>query len=744
LLLAPLVAFWPIVFGGYSLTQNPAGLDFGRIYGSEVVSIMDPAVSTGLLEPYLAYLRRNLARGRIPLANMKNGLGDCGVEQPQAGSLYILNPLLLLLPAGKPLAYDLFQLFHVYIAMAGMYFLLRFYVSDFVAAAASVLVILSGVTYLVMNMDHYRNFAWAPAMMAGAVGLIRQRKARGHAFLLVFAGVASGTAGNTQEFAGALFATLVISVVEFVAARPFRWRWVAVLAACLAAIVLMASIATLPYLWSRHEGNIWDMGDPGRAVRHSDWVWIFSWVLPRTFGVYPWVFLQKQPYWPHGELSTAAFLLLVLGILSGWTRRSGRFRSPPGAACIVLPFVILAGLIKIVHYPVLDFFGRIPFLNVFFFIKYHLWLFPLAGVVLAVGLQAATSLPSPHRRRRVLWAVLIVMAVLAGMVFYLAVRPDYRMVGPLLAMPLGGKFQVLALNYAVSIGVFALAAAVLYFLPKHWEPILFGLFLMQSTAMFPFGLKGRRDHYQPGFEGAGQAGFDHRGKRLLIREPSNSNLLWDAESITSYGPAVNGPYRQFMIRNLSAPKAGAAIFDVIPYRLDSGHVRALQLTGVAAVYGYQVDAPGLADRLAPRVYAIRDSLPRVFVVSEDTHRQLRDVQPVYGALKEVIERIRSDLGALPQPDGVVVEGDAVRFRLKAGARGVVVLNQVYTTDWTLNGRRPEKFLDLFAAWPAEATRQENAARYWPAGLTIGMIAAGAGLILFLLLDRFALRAVRTR
>jgi hypothetical protein len=76
LLLAPLVTFSPIVFGGYTLNQNDAGIDPSRLYGHlGGIPVMDPAGSGLGDEPFLFNLRRELARGHVPLLNMKNGMG---------------------------------------------------------------------------------------------------------------------------------------------------------------------------------------------------------------------------------------------------------------------------------------------------------------------------------------------------------------------------------------------------------------------------------------------------------------------------------------------------------------------------------------------------------------------------------------------------------------------------------------------------------------------------------------------
>ncbi len=415
LVVAPMLVFWPFLFGGYSLTQNSVGLVPGTPYlGLSVLPVADPAGSALLDEAYLVDLARHLARGQVPLLNMRNALGAPGVECLH--SFYVLNPLLLLLPTSGPLYYDLFQLLHVLIALLGFYYLLRLYVQPFAAVAASVLVVLSGVTFTWINLENYRSFAWTPLMIAGAAGLARGQNVRRHGWMFFAAAVAAGTAGNPQEFAlGLLASAMVYATERWVAGhRPARSSLAFPL--CLLAAVSVAAVAILPFLVSRHTGELWITNQPDRSVRPYDVAWLFSWVLPRVQGFHPYLFIQNRPYWPHSDLSTTGFLLLVLGAMAAWRRPRLALQTPASAVAAMAAVVIPLGLAKVAAAQVLAFVRYLPLVREVFFIKYHLYLFALAAVHIAVGLERTVELERGQRRRRLLVAVGVVAAVIAAIV----------------------------------------------------------------------------------------------------------------------------------------------------------------------------------------------------------------------------------------------------------------------------------------------------------------------------------------
>ena len=732
LLLAPLLVFSPFLFGGYTLSQNEIGVDRSRPYGHvNVVPLADPTGSALLDEPYLAHLKRELLRGRVPILNMKNGLGAPGVESLLTGSFYILNPVLLLLPTGKPFYYDLFQLLHVYVFLIGTYALLRHYVSRFAAAATGILVGLSGATFLWFNMEHYRNYAWLPLMMAAAVAMARQKDVRGHALLLLFATVACGTAGNPQETLMALGSTVLLYSIEFTAG-PRRLTNAVLFAACLIAAVLMFSIALLPYLLSYADGNLWATNDPGRSIREYDPIWTFSWFLPRVAGFYPYLFLHDRLYWPHSDLSTVGCFLLVTGMLYGVTRWDSCWRTPQVAVCLTLPVVIAIGLIKIVHVPLFNFVQYVPLLRELFFIKYHLYLFALACIPIAIGLHEVARLPDKNRRTLVAAAVAIVLLVVTAAVIYLRVRPEYFIDQ---TSPREIRVVVLVKHIGVSLAVFGLAAWTLWTLPRHWQGMLLGVFVFQALAALPFGFAKRLDAYPSRFGAEAVA-----GKRLLIREMANTNLFFDLETVTMYDAIVNTHYRNFLLTFFHLIN-GDAIYQPIERTLDARQVQALQLIGTNAVAGYGTSASAALAHSNDTGFEIVDPLPRAFVVSSATYLSLYNQRCSKETIEGIVQTIQQDLQTMPQPVGIQLGNGTVRFGVRPPANGVLVLNYAYSTNWTYREKRGRLFLGLWPAWPFEASAEDVVLTYWPRGLTMGLWTAITGLVLALALYALVLRRV---
>lgn len=732
LVLAPLFVFSPFLFGGYTLSQNEIGVDRSRPYGGmNLVPLADPAGSALLDEPYLVHLKRELLQARIPILNMQNGLGAPGVESPLTGSFYVLNPVLLLLPTAKPFYYDLFQLLHVYIFLLGTYFLLKYYVSSFAAAATGILVGLSGATYLWFNMENYRNYVWLPFMMAGAVGMAREPQIRKHALLLVFATVACGTAGNPQETAMALGSTVLVYAIEFTASSR-RIENAARFAACLLASVLMFSVAVLPYVFSQADGNLWATNDPGRAIRPYDPVWIFSWFLPRVAGFYPFLFLRNRLYWPHGDLSTVGFFLLICGVLYGAAHWDSRWRVAKVSLCLALPVVIAVGLIKIVHVPALDFFQYIPFLRELFFIKYHLYLFALAGIAIAIGLDETAALPDKDRRKVVVAGAMIVLLIVAAAVIYLSFRTEYS-IGPDIPLPV--RQMVLVKHIGVSLAVFGLGAWILYSLPKRWQGLLLGLFIFQAFAALPFGFAKRLDAYPSWFRAEAAA-----AKRLLIRDWPNTNLFFNVESIADYDAVINRHYRDFILTFFNVINA-QAIYEPTEATFDASQVRALQLVGTEVAVGFRTNAPATLARPNGPSFEIVDPLPRAFVVSSATYLSLYNQRNSKETIEGIVQALQQDVHTIPQPTDLRLGNGSVRFRLRAPSNGVLVLNYAYSTNWTYRGRKAQLFLDLWPAWPIRSSADTDVVlTYWPRGLTVGLWAAFAGLMLMTGLWAFALKA----
>jgi hypothetical protein len=731
LVLAPLVVFGPFLLAGYTLSQNVVANDYSKPYGGlGVVAVADPAGSALMGEPYLVYLKRSLAAGRLPLLNMKNGLGAMGVESLLNGTFYVLNPVLFLLPTHKPLYFDLFTLLHVYVLLLGFYYFLRHYVSEFAAAGTSILVGLSGVTYAWANMEHYRSFAWLPMMMGAAVAIARDDRPRRSVAIFAFALIAACTAGNIQEFGIDLAATCVVFLVEFASRTPRRWSAALIFGGVLLAGLLMSAVAFLPYFASLSDGNVWATNESARSVRHLDPAWLFNWLMPRVIGVYPYLFLRDAPYWLHSDLSTVAVFFMVLGVIHGIRNRSQFLRAPDVTACLVLPFVMAAGLVKVVHFPFLDFVRHIPFAQQFFFAKYYLYVFALASVPIAIGLDRLPALLG-ERRTVVKGGVAVILVLLMFMVACLWIRPDYALAG----IPWEIRRRLYIMNFAVSLGAFAVTAVLIHRRPRNWRGLSLCVFVLQSLALLPAGLGTRAAEYPVRYEAEAKG-----GERVLIRETASTNLFFDVESIALFDAVVNRYYRDF-INGFFAVTNPQAIYQPSEKTLDRAQARALQLLGTSRVYGYEVEAGGPARREGD-AYSIENPLPRVFVLSADTYASLRDVKLSKENIDSVVSKLVEDIRRTQQPFDLSVEGESISFSTPAtGAGAVLVVNQAYSTNWLYQARPSKRLLELWPSWPLQAGTTQQVT-YWPRGLTLGLAAMPVGFVLFLIVYFLSAKTLR--
>jgi hypothetical protein len=313
LLAAVPVVFFPVVFGPYTLAQNPHAVDHGTRFLSPEIPFWDPAAASFQDEPWLYVIRQHLREGRLPLVNLQNALGATFAESLQPGIFYPGNLLLLLL-GGEGLGYfDAFTLLHVALLTFGLFVLLRLYARAEVACACALLTALSGVTFAHANMVHYRGFAWLPLMLWGGVRLARGESKALPALTLALATLCAGTAGNIQDFLLSGLTTGLMVSGEALRSRQ-RKGWL-LACGCLLLGMGLASPAFIPYLASLKAGNLSSVADSPRCLLSTPPAYFATWLMPGIAGsvtvhlVTPF-FHDRQP-----DFSTVGFLLLCAGLV---------------------------------------------------------------------------------------------------------------------------------------------------------------------------------------------------------------------------------------------------------------------------------------------------------------------------------------------------------------------------------------------------------------------------------------------
>lgn len=730
----------PFLFFGFSIAQGEFTADYMHPFRKiNAVAVIDPTHSALLSEAYLPELKRALVHGSVPLLNMKSGLGALGVESFLTSSFYVLNPVLLLLPTDKPVYYTLFQILHICLLLFGLYVLLRLYSSPFVSAAVAIFVTFSGVTFLWMNLDTYRNASWCPWIIAGAVNVARNHASRKGAWMLCLALIASVSAGNPQETLVDAVATCIIFSAELYAA-PKQGRFKAVILFCLScsAAALVSAISVLPYLFSNGAGNIYTAKNIERSIQPYPWYELLTVLIPKFFGYYPFRFLKGSEYNPHVDLGPVYCFFIAAGMIACFSKASRLHYRHRFIVCATVVVTVALGYLKIVDFWPLRFVAQIPMVRNILFVRYYLYLYVLLSIVMAMGLEAIVKSDPGSRRRLVRNAAIPVVSAMVALVFYSLLSSNYA-IGPEVEY----LFRRAAyLTWIVSGFVSVTVATLCWYQPRCWRAMVIMCAVIQGLVLIPPGLGMRYGKYQAALAGD-QPRFHH--DRAIRRNKPDQSLFFGSESFLAYDGVLNMHYVEF-VSTLFPASNGRGLMD-LRYILGPTQVKALQLAGAVGIEGYPLENEndGLTEGVRPGPdHLIRDPLPRVFAVKQQTFDRLQQITLNASSLDQVLSLIRADLAVVPQPVDVHQDGTSFDLRLPGAKNSALVLNQAYSTFWTLNSAKADQLLTFLTAWPANETEDgELHIRYWPDGLWTGFILWIPAIVLMILMDKSARRVVLT-
>lgn len=506
IVLAPLLVFHQILFGGYTLSQAPLGIHEDKVVdGLPFITVSDPCASAMQDEPWLVHIRRSLANGEVPLVNLRNGLGAPLLESLQSGVWYPPNLWLFVLDTSRPGFFDWFSVAHVTVFLAGLYALGLLYGRRELALAVAVSVAFCGVTYQHMNMVHYRGAVWLPWMLWGAV-----RIARGRVNVWTLAGLAgavicNATAGNTQDTVTSLIAMSGVFTVEWLARLSHTPSdigtalWPRTSSAVVFSLVVggglaIGSLAILPYLVARGDGDLTTFVGTHRSIAAIDWDWMLCLLMPRIVGMGPHYLRDHGVgHWPS-DFTTAGMLFVGLcaaAICIPSVPEHRRYASRAALAGLLL--LLVTGLLKIKHVPLFDFFARIPFLGEVMFSKYHLWIYPVLGILGVAGLERTATM-SPAARRRVV-GITVAVGVLAGIAvgWRISHSEHWKSVWSAGFDPVVTRH--LLQIYAVSLGTAVAAAALWCWRPERAGWALVALLVGQAALLCPQAYREERPAY---------------------------------------------------------------------------------------------------------------------------------------------------------------------------------------------------------------------------------------------------------
>lgn len=755
LLVAPALAYYPITFYGYTLARNPLATTADPTFIGAQVSwpVADPWAASQQDEAWLVLIRNILARGELPVVNLQNGMGAPFLESLQPGALYPLNLLLLLLDTTRPLYFDIFSLLHVYILVVGLFFLFQLYSRKEIAAAVAILIGLSGVTYANVNMVHYRGFVWLPWMLYSSIQLLRGHAATKYVALLFFSLLAGMTAGNIQDFFISLCTVFAGCTIELIGVKGWQHKKSAVIcASCMMAALLVGSVAVLPYLLSKQEGNLFTVENSSRSLEGPPLRWSLSWLLPRINGFFPNHLTQSDSWYlptptftavdpllssrigmlrrkglPQADFTTVG-VLLVFGAIMGSLLRTETANPRLKYAVLGFSLVSVLALVKTVQPSVLDFVQNIPVVNGLKFHKYNLFIHVTLGIAIAAGLERLTALPPDRRRWTILSAAGLTAGCVLGALLFFSIDsglsishiPNRRM-----------QLEWLQVT-GTSIFVAAFTALLLYRFDDHrtWYALIL-LFIAQAVAIHPLGYFPRKQSYEDHSRATGDVAAtmpQSDRPRVLSATMPNANIHLGYEHFGVFDPVINRRYQSFVLRHFEPSHPLFAYHVPTP---SSSQLDALRLVGVNRIEGYSLDNHRGLRAVAPGAYVLEDVLPRAFLLPEVPFGKLNSPNATERP-SELLAQLQAEIAQTPVVHVEQIGSRSMTFRPVEDFQGWLVVNQAYSTNWSLEGTPAREFAGLFPYWRVSwKANNSYTITYWPRGLTRGGWLSIPGFALFL-------------
>ncbi len=722
------VVFFPVVFGPYTLASGSLVADESVRFYSNENPILDTAASIFQDEPWLYTLREHLRAGRLPLVNLRNGLGATFAESLQPGVFYPLN-LLLLLTGGEGVGYfDFFSLLHVAILLGGLYALFRLYCVAEVACALAILVGFTGYTFIHVNMVHFRGFVWLPLMLWGAIRVARGAWARGPVLVLMAATALSATAGNLQDCLMSLLTTAAVGSAEAVRSR--KLGGFVGLGAGLGLGLALASPAILPYLASLRDGNLSSVGAGARCLYSTPPEWFTPWVLPGVAGTNSMAFIQPVFFDRQPDFTTVGFFLLCVGVVLAVGWGGALSRGERGLLAFLLGLLGLF-LLKLLNVPPFHLCAELPFISGVRFTKYCLHNAVLAGLIAAISAQALTRLSVEERRKVVLRAGVLLGGCVLALALYVAFSDAWGFKTSV-RQPRTRAVVAMWLASLLTVGAFIAVMA------RARRPAWLGLavlFLVQAFFLRPTGYSAARPALVPTTPALREAGA--ADKRVLGRMFANTNLFFGYEEVSLFDPIHNRAFGDFMRAHF---ELYTPVLHVQPTRapeeLTPKELDVLRLLGVELVEGRALPA-GLRASTWEGLMELEGRVPKAFVLRPEAFAQA-DARCRAGDISGALKALRAGLGP-----PVAREADVNRLVLSGVTPGRLVVAQAFSTAWRLDGASGTPFCGLYPSWPVESARERVVVEYWPPGLSLAVwLALGAALLVGLGVVLAGLRGLR--
>lgn len=719
-LIAPVIVYFEVLFLQYGISSNEASLASNSSFG-KLFPVLDPVAGSLQDHPWLHKIGMSLRQGAIPLINLQNGLGALLVESLQSGVFYPPNLLLIGMDLSSPQFFDIFQILHIVILSLNSFLLFKLYIRWELALVMAAAFALSPLSFLEINMVHYRGFVWTPLMAWAAVNIARSRYSVSKVLVLMGATICCVTAGNPQESFFNILAVLIFFIAETFRLKPLSWKPFAVFFLSLLGGALIGSPAVLPYLTSKSQGLLSSVESASRSTYSISPQWLLNWIVPHING--PYTLFYRE--WISSTDDYAVFplhpLWIFLAIAGVFALFLNHTIKPQRKAifAIFLGFGLLGILSTASFNPFQPIIAQIPFINTLRFPKYINYIHLLIATSAVISLSWLIAMPLKTRRRITAYALITCIVLVVAIVLFQINDPAW-------------KFHSKRLDQLIIcwVGCVLAIAAFTYFLMKNPKGELIGkplliVVIIAGLAIKPFGFNVSHNHYPP----FPVSGLDFAKERLVSdADAANTNLLTGYERIELFDPIFNRSYGELMLKNfpivngfmhLQMPK-GTVISDK--------QISLLRLMGVTSIYGYAIANSNQVLPVNPSFARIKDPLPQVFLLNSTDPIEASCQQQDYG---KVLQLIQAALISRPT-DGVQKGVNDLRFTLDRPGRGTLISLQAFSPGWEFAGQSATKFCNSFNSWSGDfQANQPYQISYTPPGLRKSYAYVFIGILLVL-------------
>jgi len=160
--------------------------------------------------------------------------------------------------------------------------------------------------------------------------------------------------------------------------------------------------------------------------------------------------------------------------------------------------------------------------------------------------------------------------------------------------------------------------------------------------------------------------------------------------------------------------------------LDDRELDAARFLGAQAVHGHALATTRGVRAVDEGLYVLEGVLPRAYVLTREAVERI-DATAGLVPIGETLLAIQSELTSAAAVTGFEFGPRGLSFHVPGPCDGVLVVAQAYARGWRMNGLPPQPFANVLCAWDLKLDASARVeVDYWPPGLNLALLLAGAG------------------